>query len=97
MALREAKNEDFMTKTIVIGGCVQIPDGRIARVREKVNNRYKVRARRKTSVSHQFLFFEAKELKPVDCPKGWMSVEGYKRYLKITLAKMKTRQRTVKK
>lgn len=78
-----------MTKSIIIGGSVQIPDGRIGRVREKINKKYKVRVRRKTSLSHQFLFFETKELKPVDCPKGWMSVEGYKRYLKVTLAKMK--------
>lgn len=83
-----------MTKSIIIGGCVKIPDGRIGRVREKVNNQYKVRVRRKTSVSHQFLSFDAKDLKPVDCPKGWMGIEGYKRYLKVTLAKMKTRQKT---
>ncbi len=82
-----------MTKPIVIGGCVKIPDGRIARVRERIKNQYKVRVRRKTSLSHQFLYFNAKELKPVDCPKGWMSVEGYKRYLKATLAKMKTREK----
>lgn len=82
-----------MVKSIVIGGCVKIPDGRIGRVREKINNQYKVRVRRKTGVSHQFLSFGAEELEPVDCPKGWMSVEGYERYLKITLAKMKTRAR----
>ena len=80
-----------MTKLIVIGGCVKIPDGRIARVREKINSLYKVRVRRKTGTSHQFLFFAAKDLVPVDCPKGWMSVEGYNRYLKATLSKMKLR------
>lgn len=82
-----------MSKSIVIGGCVKIPDGRIARVREKVNHQYKVRVRRKTSTSHQFLFFEANDLQPVECPKGWMSVEGYNRYLKATLAKMKIREK----
>jgi hypothetical protein len=82
-----------MTKSIVIGGCVKIPDGRIGRVRERINNRYKVRVRRKSSASHQFLSFDAAELKPIDCPKGWMSVEGYKRYLKLTLAKMKIRKK----
>jgi hypothetical protein len=92
----EVKFEDFMEKSIVIGGCVKIPDGRIGRVREKINNRYKVRVRRKTSVSHQFLSFDAEELEPVDCPKGWMSVEGYKRYLKVTLAKMKIREKAKK-
>lgn len=81
-----------MTKSIIMGGCVKIPDGRIGRVREKVHNQYKIRVRRKTSPSHQFLFFAAKDLKSVPCPKGWMSVEGYNRYLKTTLAKMKTRQ-----
>jgi hypothetical protein len=82
-----------MTKSIVIGGCVKIPDGRIARVRERINNQYRVRVRRQTSASHQFLFFKTKELTPVDCPKGWMSVEGYKRYLEVTLAKMKIREK----
>lgn len=82
-----------MSKLIDIGGCVEIPDGRIGRVREKVNNQYKVRVRRKTSASHQFLSFDANDLKPVDCPKGWMSIEGYKRYLKVTLLKMKERQK----
>lgn len=81
-----------MSKSIVIGGCVKIPDGRIARVREKVKNQYKVRVRRKTSVSHQFLLFSPEELTPVACPKGWMSVQGYNQYLKKTLAKMKERK-----
>ncbi len=85
-----------MTESIVIGGCVKIPDGRIARVREKIKNQYKVRVRRQTSPSHQFLFFEANELIPIACPKGWMSVEGYKRYLKVTLAKMKIREESKK-
>ncbi len=80
-----------MTKSIVIGGCVRIPDGRIGRVREKINDQYKVRVRRKTGLSHQFLLFNTRELKPVACPKGWMSVEGYNRYLKKTLAKMEER------
>ena len=81
---------------IVIGGCVKIPDGRIGRVREKIDQQYKVRVRRKTSLSHQFLLFNAKDLQPIVCPKGWMSVEGYNRYLQITLAKMKTRSKLKK-
>ena len=80
-----------MTKSIQIGGCVKIPDGRIARVREKKGRKIKVRVRRNTSTTHQFLTFDAHQLKPVACPKGWMSREGYNRYLKITLAKMKKR------
>lgn len=82
-----------MPKSIVIGDCVKIPDGRIGRVREKIDRQYKVRVRRKTSASHQFLFFDKDELAVVDCPKGWMSVDGYNRYLKKTLAKMKERKR----
>jgi len=80
-----------MAKSIVIGGCVKIPDGRIGRVREKLNNQFKVRVRRKSGMSHQFLFFDSNDLKPVDCPKRWMSIKGYNRYLKKTLAKMKKR------
>lgn len=81
-----------MLKKIVIGGCVRVPDGRIGRVREKVGSRYKIRLRRKTSDTHQFLLFDPRELVPVECPKGWMSTEGYNRYLKKTLAKMQERQ-----
>lgn len=81
-----------MGKSIQIGGCVKIPDGRIGRVREKLKDlTYRVRVRRKTSKTHQFLAFPAKMLRPVKCPKGWMSVEGYNRYLKKTLAKMRKR------
>lgn len=80
-----------MAKSIVLGGCVKIPDGRIARVREKIGKQYRVRVRRKTSKSHQFLMFDPSELAPMACPKGWMSTDGYNRYLKKTLAKMKER------
>jgi hypothetical protein len=77
--------------TIRNGDCVKIPDGRIARVREKSRGRYKVRVRRPTSATHQFLWFPANALEPVACPTGWMSPTGYNRYLKITLAKMRQR------
>lgn len=74
------------------GVCVKIPDGRIGRVREK-NERgeWKIRVRRISLRSHQFLYFKSRDLKIVDCPKGWMSVEGYNSYLKTTLRKMKKR------
>ena len=78
------------------GDCVKIPDGRIARVREIENDEYKVRVRRKTSKSHQFLTLKKDELTQVACPKGWMSPDGYNRYLKVTLAKMKIRKYTKK-
>ncbi len=80
-----------MTRSIKPGDCVKIPDGRIARVREVSEGKYRVRVRRKTSETHQFLRFSRQELKPVDCPQGWMSPAGYNRYLKTTLAKMNKR------
>jgi hypothetical protein len=73
------------------GDCVKLPDGRIGRVREKVAGKYKVRVRRQTSNTHQVLIFSTTELKRMDCPKGWMSPEGYNRYLRGTLAKLRKR------
>ncbi len=84
-----------MATRIRMGDCVKIPDGRVARVREKFTGKFKVRVRRKTSKTHQFLIFPVQQLELVECPKGWMSREGYNRYLKITLAK--ARQRTAAK
>jgi hypothetical protein len=75
-----------------VGDCVHIPDGRIGRVREANGSKYRVRVRRATSATHQFPMFAAGELKRADCPKGWMSPEGYARYLTATLAKMRERQ-----
>jgi len=80
-----------MARSIKPGDCVKIPDGRIARVREVGEGKYRVRVRRKTSETHQFLHFSRQELKLVDCPQGWMSPAGYNRYLKATLAKMRKR------
>jgi hypothetical protein len=81
-----------MDKALSEGDCVRIPDGRIGRVRGKSGNRYRVRVRRQTSETHQFLEFEPSELAKVDCPKGWMSPAGYVRYLAATLAKMQERR-----
>jgi hypothetical protein len=82
-------------KPFQVGDCVRIPDGRVGRVRAVEGQRYRVRVRRATSKTHQFLTLAASELERVDCPKGWMSPEGYVRYLDITLARM--RQRAAKK
>ncbi len=82
-----------MSENINPGDCVKIPDGRIARVRDSRAGVYRVRVRRKTSNTHQFLKFPAGDLAKVACPKGWMSPEGYNRYLKITLEKMRQRER----
>jgi hypothetical protein len=81
-----------MARTLRVGDCVRIPDGRIGRVREGSGGKYRVRVRRVSSAAHQFLMFAAGELKRVACPKGWMSPEGYVRYLTVTLAKMRQRQ-----
>ncbi len=78
------------------GDCVEIPDGRIARVRDNEGDIYRVRVRRKTSNTHEFLHFNKSELRIVDCPKGWMSPEGYNRYLKVTLEKMAQREKAKK-
>jgi hypothetical protein len=81
-----------MTKAWRVGDCVRLPDGRIGRVREVSGGKYRVRVRRTTSATHQFLTFAANDLKRAECPKGWMSPEGYARYLRVTLAKMRQRQ-----
>jgi hypothetical protein len=81
-----------MAKRIMPGDCVRVPDGRIARVRDRSGAKYRVRVRRKTSETHEFLLLTPGELELVDCPKGWMSPAGYKRYLRITLAKMRERR-----
>jgi hypothetical protein len=78
------------------GDCVKIPDGRIARVRDNDKDVYRVRVRRKTSHTHQFLTFHKKDLSKVPCPKGWMSPEGYNRYLRATLEKMRLRKKSDK-
>ncbi len=81
-----------MARPFRVGDCVRIPDGRIGRVREVAEGKYRVRVRRASSATHQFLMLAAGDLKRVDCPKGWMSPQGYVRYLKVTLAKMRQRQ-----
>ena len=80
-----------MAESLQVGDCVRIPGGRIGRVRDVTGTQYRVRVRRTTSTTHQFLMFAAKDLQPVECPKGWMSPEGYVRYLTATLAKMQER------
>ena len=75
------------------GMCVVLPDKRIGRVRDKNNyGEWRVRVKRKTSNSHQFLYFMPNVLKAIDCPHGWMSVDGYNSYVKKTLAKMKEKK-----
>ena len=86
-----------MPRRFVVGDCVRVPDGRIGRVRAVESGRYRVRVQRRTSKTHQFLLLRASEMSRVACPPGWMSPDGYRRYLKPTLAKMRQRQRAAKK
>lgn len=74
-----------------------MPDGRIGRVRAVSDGHYRIRVRRQTSKTHQFLELRAGELARVECPSGWMSPDGYRRYLKPTLAKARERQREKRK
>ncbi len=60
-------------------------------MRDASDGRCRVRVRRETSRTNQFLTFAAQDLERVDCPKGWMSPEGYNRYLAETLAKVRER------
>lgn len=73
------------------GDCVKVPDGRIGRVRDIGQDKVRVRLMRTTSHTHQLLWYPKSELKLVACPKGWMSPEGYNKYLEVTLEKMKVR------
>jgi hypothetical protein len=82
-----------MAAKFQVGDCVRLPDGRIGRVRGRTGRQLRVRVRRRTSETHQFLFFASGELRDVECPKGWMSPAGYRRYLRPTLAKLRARLR----
>jgi len=82
-----------MKSALTLGDCVRIPDGRVGRVRERVGRMIRVRVRRTTSATHQFMLFRAADLARVRCPAGWMGPAGYARYLRTTLAKMQQRQR----
>lgn len=86
-----------MAARFAVGDCVKVPDGRVGRVRARDENGYRVRLQRKTSKTHHFMTFRAGVLKRVQCPEGWMSPDGYRRYLKPTLAKLAKRQRRAKK
>jgi len=79
-----------------VGDCVRVPDGRIGRVRGRAGRRLRVRVRRHTSATHQFLLLAPAEARRVACPRGWMSPAGYRRYLSTTLAKLHVRMRARK-
>ena len=88
---------DQMSRRFAIGDCVRVPDGRVGRVRAFEGREYRIRVERVTSRTHQFLHLRAGEMTRVECPAGWMSPDGYRRYLKPTLAKQRERQRAKRK
>ncbi len=82
-----------MRHRFVVGDCVRVPDGRVGRVRAVEGGHYRIRVRRRTSKTNQFLLLRASELSRTECPVGWMSPAGYRRYLKPTLSKLREQQR----
>jgi hypothetical protein len=85
-----------MAAMFKVGDCVRVPDGRIGRVRSRAGRQWRIRVRRPTSATHVFLLLAPSKLRAVDCPKGWMSPAGYRRYLRATLAKLRARVRARK-
>jgi hypothetical protein len=83
----------LVARRFAVGDCVRVPDGRTGRVRGIEGWAYRVRVKRRTSSTHQFLILKSGQLKAVACPRGWMTPDGYRRYLKPTLAKMRQRLR----
>jgi hypothetical protein len=82
-----------MAAKLSVGDCVQVPDGRIGRVRDRRGAKLRVRVRRHSSKTYQFLLLAPRELTRVACPQGWMSPAGYRAYLRPTLAKLRARLR----
>lgn len=80
-----------MAQPFRLGDCVALPDGRIGRVRGMAGGQCRARVMRTTSHTHQFLLLAPGRLKRVTRPEGWMSEDGYRRYLRVTLAKMRER------
>lgn len=80
-------------KTIKAGDCVRLSDGRIGRVRNSQKRGCRVRVARKNSKSHQLLWLTQEEVTKIQCPDRWMSPEGYNRYVRKTLSKMKQRMK----
>ena len=81
-----------MPRPLDVGDCVEVPDGRIGRIRAKERGKYRVRVRRTTSKTHHFLTLSASEVTLVACPAGWMSPDGYRRYLRPIDAKLRRRR-----
>lgn len=82
-----------MSRRFAVGDCVRLPDKRLGRVRGYVDGQVRVRVRLPASETHRFLLYPPARLTRVRCAKGWMSPEGYRRYLRATLSKLRLRQR----
>jgi hypothetical protein len=80
-----------MAHSVRVADCVRLPDGRIGRVRAISGAKVRVRIRRETSQTHQFVLLPVGRVKRIECPKGWMSPQGYARYLRVTLSKARAR------
>ena len=81
-----------MGEAVRIGDCVRVPDGRIGRVRENRRGRLKIRVRRRTSKTHQFVLLAVDDVAAVECPEGWMSPDGYRRYMRAIDASRRKRE-----
>src|SRR5262245_30785614 len=58
----------LMSRRFNIGDCVRMPDGGVGRVGAVEAGRYRVRVRRRTSETHQFLLFPGGGHSRVQCP-----------------------------
>jgi hypothetical protein len=81
-----------MSERLRDGDCVRLPDGRVARVREVAGGTVKVRVRTPSGRSDRFESHALGTVEALECPRGWMSPEGYRRYLAETLRKARLRR-----
>ncbi len=58
-----------MSSTLREGDCVRLADGRIGRLRGRKGALFKVRVRRRTGKTQQFVMVEAGKLRRIACPK----------------------------
>ncbi len=57
-----------MRSTLREGDCVRLADGRIGRLRGRKGALFKVRVRRRTGKTQQFLMVEGGKLRRIACP-----------------------------
>ena len=81
-----------MLAKITVGDCVRVPGGRLGRVRARVAAGWRVRVRRHSGTSNEFLVLLPSQMRRIPTPKGWMTPIGYRRYLKATLARLRLRR-----